>query len=99
MFSKEDVDASRRAPQANPITVLGCTGPITNVLDVGFEGVRTTSAIFGTNPGGGEGGQFDKTPILTTRVTLTKGTCLNAHLSAIAGSKQTYGVSPLTLFQ
>jgi hypothetical protein len=97
MFSKEDVEASRRANQA-PNLVLSCSGPITRVIDVGYEGLRTTPAVFGSNPGGGEGGQFDKTPVLSTRVTLTKGTCLNAHLSAIVGSKL-YGASPLALFQ
>ena len=79
--------------------VFGCTGPITRVLDVATEDVKTTSAVFGTNPGGGEGKQFDKTPVLTTKVTLTQGTCLDAHLSAIVGGKQTYGGSSLTLFQ
>ena len=99
MFTREDVEASRRAAQGPSNQVLGCNGPITRVLDLAFEGVKSTSAVFGTNPGGGEGGQFDKTPIFTTKVTLAKGTCLNAHLSAIVGSKQTYKGSNLTLFQ
>jgi hypothetical protein len=50
-------------------------------------------------PGGGEGGQFDKTPVLSTKVTLVQGMCLDAHVSAIVGSKQSYGPSALTLFQ
>ena len=83
--------------------VYGCSGPVAKVLDVGYEGLQTTSAVFGTNPGGGEGGQFDKTPLLTTKVQLADGACLDAHLSALVGSKQTYGgftgVSNLTLFQ
>jgi hypothetical protein len=60
------------------------------VIDVGYEGVKTTTAVYGTNPGGGEGGQFDKTPVLSTKVELGENACLNAHLSAIVGSKQTY---------
>lgn len=103
MFSKEAVEASRKSDKAVPNLVLGCQGPITRVTDVAYEDVKTTSAVFGNNPGGGEGGQFDKTPVLSTKVSLSAGTCLNAHLSAIVGSKQTYGfflpVSSLTLFQ
>jgi len=100
MFSKEDMDASRRAAPVNPNQVLGCSGPITKVVDVAYEDLKITSAVFGNNPGGGEGGQFDKTPVLSTTVTLTKKSCLNAHLSAFVGSKQTYSIfSPLTLFQ
>jgi len=76
-----------------------CAGPITRVMDIGYEGVKTTTAVFGTNPGGGQGGQFDKTPVLSMKVQLADKTCLDAHLSAIVGSKQTYGRSPLTLFQ
>jgi hypothetical protein len=106
-FPKEEVERARkqegeqaRTGAALPMpAVLGCRGPITQVLDVAFEGVKFTSANYFTNPGGGEGGGFDKTPVLTTRVTLAPGTCLDAHLSAIVGSKQTYGVAPLTLFQ
>ena len=105
-FSKEAVEAAKRAEKAGPNkadaaapALLGCKGPITQVLDLGFEGLKFTSAVYGTTPGGGEGGQFDKTPVLTTRVSLAKGTCLDAHLSAIVGSRQAYGVSNLTLFQ
>jgi hypothetical protein len=82
-----------------PPTLLRCKGPISSVLDLAFEGLKTTTAVFGANPGGGEGGQYDKTPVLSTTVSLAKGTCLNAHLSANLGSKQTYGVSRATLFQ
>ena len=94
-FSKEgkQADANREA------AVLGCSGPISSVSDVGYEGVLTTTAVFGSSPGGGAGGQFDKTPVLSTKVELTEGTCLDAHLSAIIGSSQTYGQSRLTLFQ
>jgi hypothetical protein len=101
-FSKDDVERARNENplQAKAPALLGCRGPITQVIDVGFEGVKITSAVFGTNPGGGEGGQFDKTPVLSTNVTLNQGVCLDAHLSAIVGSQQTYKfVSRMTLFQ
>lgn len=81
-------------------TALTCKGRVGLVLDAADEAVHATPAIFGTGPGGGEGGQFDPTPVLTIRgVTLDKGECLNAHLSVIVGSNQTYGVAPLALFQ
>jgi hypothetical protein len=75
-----------------------CRGPIALVTDVGFEGLKTTSANYGVPAGGGEGGRFDKTPVLSTRVELREG-CLNAHFSALVGSRQTYGVSAITMFQ
>jgi hypothetical protein len=71
------------------------------VQDIGLEGLRTTGWAFNAG-GGGEGGRFDPTPLLTTTVSLgTTTTCLNAHFSAIVGSRQTYGVgiAPLALFQ
>jgi hypothetical protein len=96
MFSKEEVEASRRPAQP----VLGCTGAITRVIDVADESLRSTTAVFGTNPGGGEGGQFDRTPVLSTTVTLTRGACMDAHVSAFMGSQQTYRLpSSLALFQ
>jgi hypothetical protein len=107
-FPKEEVERARKeeqdqaknaAPQAAMPAVLGCRGPITQVVDVGFEGVKFTSANYFTHPGGGEGGGFDKTPVLSTKVNLAQGVCLDAHVSAIVGSRQTYGVAPLTLFQ
>lgn len=112
-FPKEAVEAAKRAagqqpgrpaaaapaPAAAAAAVLGCRGPISQVVDVGFEGLRFTPAVYGSNPGGGQGGQFDKTPVLTTKVTLADGVCLDAHVSAIVGSAQAYGVSRLTLFQ
>jgi hypothetical protein len=93
------VEPKGDAPALAPPALLGCNGPISRVMDLAFEGVKTTPAIYGTNPGGGEGGQFDKTPIFSTPVKLPQGNCLNAHLSAIVGSKQTYGRSPITVFQ
>ena len=80
-------------------TVLKCEGTVRRVIDVADEAVHGTPAIFGTGPGGGEGGQFDPTPVLSASVSLEDGECLNAHFSAIVGSAQTYGVAPLTLFQ
>ncbi len=78
-----------------------CRGPLKLVSDVGFEGLKTTAWNFAAVGGGGEGGRFDPVPVLTTTVTLVQGTCLNAHLSAIVGSRQTYGpaFSALALFQ
>ncbi len=78
-----------------------CRGANRLVGDVGFEGLKTTAWNFAAVGGGGEGGRFDPVPVLSTTVTLTQGTCLNAHLSAIVGSRQTYGpaFSALTLFQ
>ena len=82
-----------------PPKALACTGPISKVVDVADENAKTTNAVYLNNPGGGEGGQFDKTPVLTTTVTLVQGMCLDAHLSAIVGGRLTYGVSTTTLFQ
>jgi hypothetical protein len=100
LFSKEQQEQARKTA-TQPITpaLLGCRGPITQVIDVGYEDVKITFAVYGTSPGGGEGQEFDKTPVLSTSVTLLKGACLDAHLSAMVGSKQTYGVSRMTLFQ
>jgi hypothetical protein len=75
-----------------------CRGPITQVIDVGDENLRFTNFVYGSPGGGGDGKGFDPTPILTTKVTLRKGQCLDAHLSAIVGSP-IYGVSSLALFQ
>lgn len=93
---KQDAAPAERGPGA---ATLNCTGPITKVVDVSYEGVKTTSALYGSSPGGGQGGQFDKTPVLTTKVTLAQGTCLNAHLSVIVGNGQLYGRSRMALFQ
>ena len=75
-----------------------CVGAVSQVTDIGFEGVRTTAWNFGAIGGGGESGRFDPAPVLQTRVELREG-CLNAHLSAIVGSAAVYGTSPLTMFQ
>jgi hypothetical protein len=99
-FSKDEVERAKSSgAQAPAAAVLGCTGPITRVIDVGNENLNFTSANYFTHPGGGEGGGFDKTPVLSTKVSLAPGVCLDAHLSAIVGSGQTYRVAPLTLFQ
>ncbi len=94
-FFVEGPDAQQRNH-----TVLTCRGRIGLVIDAADESVHGTPAIFGTAPGGGEGLQFDPTPILTVPgVSLQNGECVNAHLSVIVGSAQTYGVAPLALFQ
>jgi hypothetical protein len=94
------LDQGEKGEAASFHTVLRCDGEVSRVIDVADESVHTTAAIFGTSPGGGEGGQFDKTPVLTVdKVRIDDGSCLNAHLSAIVGSAQTYGVAPLALFQ
>lgn len=81
-------------------TALSCRGRVGLVIDAADEALHGTPAIFGTGPGGGEGGQFDPNPVLTVKeVVLDEGECLNAHLSVIFGSAQTYGVAPLTLVQ
>jgi len=102
MFSRELAAQQKRDEAAgarhNQTKQADCRGPIALVTDVGFEGLKTTSANYGASPGGGEGGRFDKTPVLSTRVELREG-CLNAHFSALVGSKQTYGVSAITMFQ
>ena len=84
--------------------VVNCRGTsIRSIVDVAFEGFRSTPVVF--NPvagGGGEGGCFDPVPVLSTAVTIpTTFTCLNAHFSAIVGSQQTYGpaLNNLAVFQ
>ena len=96
-------DRENDAKKARPEAAAGrtrqqtCRGPIRQVTDIADENTRFTPANFFTMPGGGEGGGFDKTPLLTTRVSLREG-CLNAHLDAIVGSTL-YGVAGLTMFQ
>jgi hypothetical protein len=87
--------------EAKHIPAQRCRGPITRVMDVGFEDVKTTSYNWSTTGGGGESGRYDKTPVLSTSVTLLPGSCLDAHFSAIVGSRQTYGsgVSSIAMFQ
>lgn len=95
-----DEEAGTRAP--HPAGGSKCNGPIRQVVDVGFEGVKTTAWNFAAVGGGGEGGRFAPIPVLTTTVNIVQGvTCLNAHFSAIVGSRQTYGpaFSALALFQ
>lgn len=87
------------AAQAAPITLRTCEGPITRVVDTGYEGVKTTSFNWSSTAGGGESGRFDKTPVLSTTVKLDAGTCIDAHFSALVGSKQTYGTAAITMFQ
>lgn len=91
--------APQQAQAHNPNTPYDCRGPISRVQDVAFEGVKSTSFNWSNTGGGGESGRFDRTPVLSTRVTLEAGTCLDAHLSALVGSRQMYGVASITLFQ
>jgi hypothetical protein len=77
--------------------VQNCRGPIARVEDVGDETWKTTGANFNAPAGGGEGGRFDKTPVLSTKVTLKEG-CIDAHFSAIVGGR-IYGSAPTTVFQ
>jgi len=107
-ISKEDIEKAKAEAKdqkkgpaaANDMPgVLGCNGPVSQVIDVAFEGLKFTPANYFALPGGGEGGGFDKTPVLSTTVKLAKGVCLNAHFSAIVGNMKTYGVAPLALFQ
>lgn len=99
IFSGEKPDEAKRQRQimAAAREQQSCRGPIKMVQDTADENTRFTPANFFTMPGGGEGGGFDKTPLLSTRVSLKSG-CLNAHLSAIVGSRL-YGVAGLTMFQ
>jgi hypothetical protein len=85
----------------HPITDLRCRGPINFVTDTAYEGVKTTAYNWSVVGGGGDGARFDTTPVLTTVVNLEPDTCLNAHFSAIAGSRQTYGpgISRIAMFQ
>jgi hypothetical protein len=88
---------------ALPPPTYRCSGPIGHVIDVGYEQVKTTTSVYGgPGPqGGGFGGRFDPTPVLTVPlVTLVSGECLDAHLSALPGSKMTFGgVSRDAVFQ
>ena len=98
-LDKTDTSAAGAAARHDPTTPAECRGPVSMVTDVGFEGVKTTGFNFSNNTGGGESGRFDKRPVLTTKVHLEEGTCLNAHFSAIVGSRQTYGVASIAMFQ
>lgn len=77
--------------------VQNCRGAIARVQDVGDETWKTTAANFNVPAGGGEGGRFDKTPVLSTKVSLQAG-CIDAHFSAIVGGR-IYGSAPTTVFQ
>jgi|GEM_PF-1354696 len=98
---KSAAQARMSAAGHNPAIAYRCNGRVSQKTDVAFEGVKRTAANW-SNPGngGGETGRFDKTPVLTTRVVLRAG-CLNAHLSAMVGSRRTYGpaISAITMFQ
>lgn len=81
-------------------TAITCRGRVGIVIDAADEALHATPAVFGAGAGGGEGGQFDPTPVLTVpAVSLEQGECLNAHLSILVGSAQSYGGAPLALIQ
>lgn len=88
---------TNRRHESNAQFECRAVGP-RQVTDVGFEGIKTTGWNFGMLGGGGEGKRFDPRPALETRVKLDYG-CINAHLSVLVGSAQTYGGAPLALFQ
>jgi hypothetical protein len=76
-----------------------CRGKVKQVQDIVFEGVKTTAFNWAAVAGGGESGRFDPVPVLSTKVNLTSG-CLNAHFSAMVGSKISYPfASSITMFQ
>jgi hypothetical protein len=101
--SKFFVSSDPTAKVAHPAAVLNCRGTtVKSITDVAFEGFLFTPTAFALGAGGGEGGCFNPTPVLTTTVTIpTTFTCLNAHFSAILGSQQTYGaaLNRLGIFQ
>lgn len=100
--------ADMRQPAPGPghaqDVVVRCKGPIKKVVDAAYEGVKITRFNWSNTAGGGESGRYDRTPLLTTTVNLTEDcSCLNAHFSALVGSRQTYGqmfpISSMTMFQ
>jgi hypothetical protein len=100
--SPQEIAAGGAPNVPHPAGVLNCKGRITSVVDVANEAFLFTPFNFNPANGGGEGGCFDPTPVLSTTVTIPQGaTCLNAHFSAIVGSQQTYGpaLAPLAVFQ
>lgn len=102
-FGTNEPPQETGAKAAHPIGVLNCRGTsVKSIADVAFEGFRFTPVAFALGNGGGEGGCFDPTPVLSTTVSIPQGfTCLNAHFSAIVGSRQTYGpaLNNLAIFQ
>jgi hypothetical protein len=98
------IPAPPKGPLHDPTVVQRCKGPIKKVVDAAYEGVKITSFNRSNTTGGGESGRFDRTPVLSTTVNLTEDcSCLDAHLSAMVGSKQTYGgflsIASITMFQ
>jgi len=100
-YARPQGDQTRGSLAApHPFGPIRCRGPVNQVSDLAFEGVKVTGWNWAMMGGGGEGGRYDPLPVLSTTVNLTEG-CLNAHFSAIVGSRQTYGagISALTMFQ
>jgi hypothetical protein len=99
MAEGRDNNAGKPMPQAAALP-LQCFGVVSGVSSVAFEGLKSTPANISNPQGGGEGGRFDKNPLLSTTVRLEKGTCLVAHFSAMLFSGQAItGVAPMTYFQ
>jgi hypothetical protein len=98
-FSERQGAHAALANGHNPDRDVVCKGEISGVVDVGFEGLKRTSFNWSNTTGGGESGRYDKTPVLSTTVNLERG-CLDAHFSALVGSKQSYpSASRITMFQ
>ncbi len=99
-FMAKPANATEVTRAPHPAAQAKCRGAVNVVQDVGDESVRFTAWNFGTLGGGGDGGRFDPVPLLSTTVSLQNSACINAHLSAILGSAQTYGgLSALAVFQ
>jgi hypothetical protein len=97
---KQDIHKTDGKPKlTDDGPVFRCDGPVSQVVDIGDESLRTTTAVFGSSPGGGIGGQFDPNPLLDVFVNIPPGACLDAHFSGLVGSAQTYGRSPLAMFE
>lgn len=98
--SPQEIAAGSKVEHAD--AVLECKGEPKFIRDVAIEPFLFTPFNFNPANGGGEGGCFDPTPVLTTTVSLPTGyRCLNAHFSTIVASPQFYGPSlaPLAVFQ
>ena len=75
-------EAASKAPHSQT-TVFGCHGPIASVTDVAYEGLKTTQFNWSSTAGGGESGRYDRTPVLSTKVTVWSEPGSNAVMIAI----------------
>lgn len=108
IFSKAEIEKAMaegrdnaRKPRLQAAALpLQCFGSISWVTSIAIEGLKSTPANISSPQGGGEGGRFDKNPLMSTTLRLEKGTCLDAHFSAMLFSSQAVaGVAPMTYFQ